>query len=280
MHKLKMLVRLSWAWWKGLLNLLLGRPKGIGRAIVVPGGVGRSGTNMVIGCFHNSPDTTTFFENDTRLYDNYHMRGDERLTELYRESRAPYFVFKALLESHRITDFLELFPGSKSIWIYRNVEDMVNSHMRNWPGHRESIDEIVKDASAGGYRAQRMTPETHELIKSLYKPEQSEEDCAALFWILRNRLFFDQSLDTNPDSLLFCYEKFVQNPEHHIRSLCAHTGIPYSPKIHSHIHARSISKNKPPVISAPIAAACAELYNKFEAVEQVHAARYQAAQNS
>lgn len=230
---------------------------------------------MVIGCFHNSPDTTTYFENDDRLYDNYHMREDARLKELYDASRAPYFVFKALLESHRITDFLNMFPGSKSIWIYRNVEDMINSHMRNWPGHRESIDEIVKDASAGGYRAQRMTPETHALIKSLYQPNQSEEDCAALFWILRNRLFFDQSLDTNPDSLLFCYEKFVQNPELHIRHLCTHTGIPYSPKIHSHIHARSISKNKPPVISAPIAAACDALYAQFEAVEHAHAARYQ-----
>lgn len=228
---------------------------------------------MMMDCFHRSPDTQTFFETDERLYEDYRLRPDERVREMHRRSRAPFFVFKALLESHRIVELMELSAGAKSVWIFRRVEDMLNSHLRNWPGHRESIDEIVTDPTAGGYRAERMTPETHDLIQSLYRPGQSEEDCVALFWILRNRPFFDQSLDVHPDSLLLCYERLVAEPLTHMKRLCAHSGLPYDPRMHEHIHARSVSKNDPPEVSAAILDECHRMYARFEHVERAHIER-------
>ncbi len=41
--------------------------------------------------------------------------------------------------------------------MFRNYDDVVNSHARSWPEGRNKIDDIVVDPDRGGWRAQGMT---------------------------------------------------------------------------------------------------------------------------
>ena len=67
-------------------------------------------------------------------------------------------------------------------------------HTQCWPGHRNGIDEIVREgAHAAGWRGDRMSDETLGLLCRQYSPAWNDATANAWFWYLRHQLFFDQS---------------------------------------------------------------------------------------
>ena len=65
------------------------------------------------------------------------------------------------------------------------------------------------------------------------------ESAAALFWLVRNRLYFEQGLAERPDVHLVCYERVVADPEAEIDALARFLGVEDSPERYAHIDRRS-----------------------------------------
>jgi hypothetical protein len=78
-----------------------------------------------------------------------------------------------------------------------------------------------------------------ELIRSFDFDAISAESGAALFWFLRNSLFFDMGLDERPDVALASYLHTVKEPEPAMRALCAFLDLPFKPELIAHIDRRA-----------------------------------------
>ena len=236
--------------------------------VILVSGVQRSGTNMLMDALERHWKTDVYHEYDSRAFDQYYMRDLATIEALHARSKARFFVIKALLEAHRLREIGDHFPGSKLVWMFRNYADMINSHMVSWPGFRERIDEIVVDPASAGFRGLGMSAQSLEFIRAHYRPDLNDASALALFWIYRNQLFFDQSLEEDPDSLVLRYEDIVTRPAPTLSKACERLGLPYSPGIHRHIHAKSISKRASPDIEAAIEGRCEAMLERLEAAAE------------
>lgn len=223
--------------------------------VLVPG-VQRSGTNMMMDVLEQSLDTAVFHETDRRAFDGYYLRPLPRLLDLRAKCRAPFFVLKALLDSHMTAELMSYLAPAKAIWIYRRFDDMVNSNLLSWPGGRNQIEDLMCDPLKTGYRARGMTAETLATVRAHYRPGMSDASAIALFWYYRNQLFFDQRLDSDPHVLLLRYEDIVTQPVPAIQRTCAFLGLGYSDRMGAEIHAQSVGRRPPADITPEIRTLC------------------------
>lgn len=233
--------------------------------ILVPG-VQRSGTNMLMDVFDLSFETDVFHERDPRAFDSYHLRPYVRQMDLRDQSFARFFVLKALLDSEKTSELLSFLAPAKAIWMFRNFDDMVNSNLRNWPGGRNQIEDLMRDPFKTGYRAWGMTEDTLDLIRQHYKPGMNDASAIALFWYYRNQLFFDQGLDQDERVIVVKYEDVARAPDQTLSWLCAELGLEFTPRMAGQIHAKSIGKRSPSDIEAEVRDLCSEMQLRFDKI--------------
>lgn len=253
---------------KRLFHYAKGYPRGHGKLVLVPG-VQRSGTNMVMDVLERSMLTEVYHERDQRAFQHCQLRASPEIRRLYDRSRAPFFVLKGLLDSHRVAEIREDFDESMVIWPYRDFRDMVNSHLVSWPGFRERIDEIVKGDVADNWRARGLSNNTLMEMRSVYREDLNEASCIALFWYMRNALFFDQQLHRDPGALLVRYESIVTEPDVAFQNICSHIGLPYQKNIHSIVHARSVAKRPAPPIDQKVEALCNSMLDRLVSADAI-----------
>lgn len=226
-------------------------------------GVHRSGTNMMMRILERSIDTDVFHESDARAFNNYMMRGDETIRGLVERSPSRRPVFKALHEAHELRTLMTKFQPSRSIWMYRHFDDVVNSILERWPGSRNMMDQIITRGDAGVWRGLGMTDRTRELLVSLYHESMNDATITALFWYQRNQLLFDQKLECDRHCMLVNYEELTQTPVENVRAICRFLNITYAGYMHSMVHAHSIAKRTSPPIEPPVRALCQDLHERL-----------------
>ncbi len=91
------------------------------------------------------------------------------------------------------------------------------------------------------------------------------ESAAAIFWYIRNSLFFEQGLDSRHDVMLVAYEELVSSPSRTLSRICDFIGISYEDRIAKDVHIRSVGKCHSKV-SNEIEVICEEMYQRFEDV--------------
>lgn len=233
------------------------------KIVVFVSGVHRSGTNMMMRVLERSIDTDVFHESDSRAFHHYMMRGDHDIRQLITISPSRRPVFKALHEAHKLRSLMESFSPSRSIWIYRHFDDVVNSITSRWPGLRNMMDEIVTRDDTGVWRGLGMTWQTRRLLASLYHENMNDASINALFWYQRNQLLFDQKLQSSQDCMLINYERLACEPADTTRSICRFLDIAYSSYMHGLVHARSIGKRSTPLIEPTVREFCEDLYERL-----------------
>ena len=249
--------------YKKLYQRTKGFSLGSGKLVLVPG-VQRSGTNMIMDVLERNRYTDVYHETDLRAFENYSLREIAQIRSLHGQSRAPFFVLKALQDSHRVAEIRSNFSESAILWPYRDYRDMVNSHIVSWPGGREHIDEIVKGQQLDNWRSRGLTEEIRKEMREVYREDLNTESCVALFWYMRNSLFFSQRLYSDSSVLLVKYESLVSDPAVGFEAICRHITLPYEPKMHTIVHARSLRKNSAPPIDAAIAEICDGLQTRLD----------------
>lgn len=243
---------------------ILGRKKDPRCILVV--GVQRSGTSMVMELFDRGLDYAVYSDNDGGVFDNFCLRPLEDVRRIVDAAPAPYVVMKPMTEMYKLRSLFETFPDSRAIWLYRSMEDVVNSHVRLWTGMPESMKRIKADRSWNDWRAGGISDEVYDIIQRYVHDDMDNATACALFWYIRNIQFFEQGYDRDQRVFLLPYDRFVRNPWSSFERLFQAMAIPLTSRMTMHIHARSIRKNAGPDVAANIRKLCDELSRRFDKV--------------
>jgi len=232
-------------------------------------GAQRSGTNMFGDCFKRVLEIEYYPENNPIAFENYRLKNDKWVRELIEGSRYKYVLFKPLTDSHRVPELLDLVGRGKALWMFRRYEDRVNSSVKRFGDHNLRV---LKDFSKGEnmriWQAQGLQEDDWEFIRQFDYAALSPESASAIFWYLRNKLYFNQELETREDVCLVCYEKLVQCAEPVMRAVCKFIGCDYRPFMVRHIFQSSIGRGKPPEIDEQLHAKCCDMYEKLISVSR------------
>lgn len=205
-------------------------------------GLQRSGTNMVVRGLERSPEFEVRNENDRAAFARFQLRPDGVVRDLIDRSRHRYVLLKPLCDSHRVDHLLDGLgtaqPG-RALWVYRGVDGRARSAVAKFgDANRRVLTEIASGEAGEQWQAQRLSAESLDLIRSLDCASLSPESAAALFWFVRNSLYFELGLHERDDIALVSYERFVAEPETSMRELAAFAGFAFDPSLVAHVDPR------------------------------------------
>jgi hypothetical protein len=195
---------------------------------------------------------------DTKVYGEYSKLSSQdfakglRLNPLdlvkeeIRKDRAPFIVLKPLVESQNILQLLGYFEESRALWVYRDYRDVAMSNLTHF-GNRNGIDDLrpIVANEPNNWRSEGASENVREIVARHFSENMSPYDAAVLFWFARNSLFFESSLDVNPDVLMCRYEDLVSSPVEVVRRVYNLLGQNYpGDKITAGIHSQSLRKGE------------------------------------
>ena len=241
------------------------RSHGVAAGTAVPVwlvGVQRSGTNMVVRGLEESPEVEVHNENDGGAFDHFRLRPDPVVRRIVLESRHRYVLFKPLCDSHRVDELLALDTpaAGRAIWAYRSVDGRVRSALAKFGDtNLRVLTEIAAGRGGDMWQAQRLSGDAMDLIRSFDWTTMSPASAAALFWYVRNNLFFDLGLDQRDDVLLSGYDALVADPEVGAQALASFLGLPWHPGLAAHMERRSPRQSNPRDLDSRVRRLCDEL---------------------
>ncbi len=230
-------------------------------------GAQRSGTNMILRGLEALPEIEVRNENDRQAFDRFRLRDDSGIARLIAGSAHKFILFKPLCDSQRIDHLLDdIGFGGKAIWAYRNYQDRARSAVAkfgaaNW----RILRDIAAGNADGSWQGERISDETLALVKGFDFDTLSEFDAAALFWYVRNVLYFELALDERPDVRLVSYDDFVDDADQVMQGVCRFVDIPYSPNLIAHVGQRHDSSRTELPLNDQIRDLCDSLQRHLDA---------------
>ena len=250
-------------------------------------GVQRSGTNMLVRGLEADPSFDVCNENDRRAFERFLLKPLPQIRAVVEASGHRSVLFKPLAESHRTPELLDRLgtpSPPRAIWAYRDVDGRVRSAVAKFGENNlialRSIAEGSGDHdwSVGG-PAQEMidtirdglSPDSLELIRSLDLARFDAAGGAALFWYLRNRLYFELGLHERQDILLSSYQAMIADPPSTMRPLCAFLDVPFTEGLVAHVDQRSAGPQEPLRLPQEVRDLCDALQAKLDEAARAEA---------
>jgi len=211
-------------------------------------GCQRSGTTLALNVVGRSPKVHSYHEGDGVILDMEYARiiSDDAIRKAIAKTPEPIMLFKPLNDSQHADHLLGLHENAKAIWIYRHYRDVVDSAVKKWGDAQRTI---MLQVSEGVYTdpgnkaiGERVTPENLKMVRRIMAKGLSSGEGAALLWYLRNSIYFDLGLQTNPRVLLCKYEDLVREPDKQFEALFRFIGAGYSPEYTADVHTSSVKK--------------------------------------
>lgn len=205
-------------------------------------GVQRSGTNMLVRGLERAPEFEVHNEDDRRAFQRFRLRSDDEIRALVSRSGHAYVLFKPLCDSHRATELLDDLgapSAGRAIWIYRHYEGRARSAVAMFGSNNLNVlRELRAGHGQGRWQAQGLSAASWDLIASTDYEALSPEAAAALFWCVRNEIYFEQGLDARSDVMLVSYEAFLEAPTATMGALCNFLEFAYDDRLVAHIRRR------------------------------------------
>jgi len=224
---------------------------------------------MLIRGFRSLPEFEVHNEDDREAFNRFQLRPDPVIRALVERSRHAYVLFKPLCDSHRVPELLgDLGTPSRgrAIWIYRAVEGRARSAVAAFGANNLNVmSDIAAGRGIDRWQAQGLSDASLELIRSRDYSDLTPEDGAALFWLVRNSMYFEHGLHDRDDVMLVSYDAFVAEPERTMRSLCRFLEFPYSERLVEHVERRSPRSRAPLGLNPDIGGRCEELQRRLDA---------------
>lgn len=208
-------------------------------------GAQRSGTNMVTHGLAMAPEFAVYNEGDRRAFDRYRLRDQQAILELVTKSRHQYVLFKPILDSHRAVELLDGFAWiqpPRALWVYRDVRSRAHSAVAKFGDsnlrvlRRRQETPGFRHWQLGGERG--LSAESAALLDAYDARDLSAAEGAALFWLVRNRIVFEQHLDERDDVLVVSYESFLRHPEATMAGVCRFLEFPFRDALVAHVERR------------------------------------------
>jgi hypothetical protein len=243
------------------------RPPG-GTAVFLVG-VQRSGTNMLVHGLERSPEFAVYNENHRAAFSRFQLRPDPVIRRLVEQSRHPYVLFKPLCDSHRTPELLDglgLERSPRALWAYRSVDGRARSAVAKFGDvNLRVLRELANGGGRTRWQAQRLSSDSLQLIASFDWDRMGPLDAAALFWYVRNRLYFELGLAGRPDVLVVSYDAMVAQPEAEMARICQFLGVAYDRRLIAHVTPRPAGHADVLQLDHRIRDRCEELSARLEA---------------
>ncbi|MCG8650040.1 MAG: sulfotransferase, partial [Pirellulales bacterium] len=229
-------------------------------------GCQRSGTTL-LGRVLERDHRALVMQEDSILTGTSHgrlrLKALDEVETLIGQVRHPLIVVKPLVESQRAGEILDRFPDSRAIWMHRDVQDVVNSHVKRFKGQRTFLDALL-GGGEDDWRAQNTSAETREVIAKYHHAEISREDAAALIWIARNRLLFEQDLIDHPRLFVLDYRDLVLHSNDKLQAIYESLDLdfPRSP-LAQVIDDKSLNQGSRITLNEEIAQLCDQLADRL-----------------
>lgn len=242
-----------------LLPILLGFNKS--KRLLFIFGVQRSGTSVTFQTFSRFFGVKGYgeFSDLSSLCDEkLRLSSFKRVKHIINKNVEPYIINKPLVESQVADIVLKNFDYSIGIWMYRDYRDVVNSFHKKFGESigRHHIDLIIK-GDLNNWRSERVPEKFQKLAIDLNENELTNHDCTALYWYIRNSLYFEYQFYNISNLKLVSYEVFVQNPFHFITKICNLWDYKYKIDFTKlNFNTKSINRDTPPNIKPDIKKLC------------------------
>jgi hypothetical protein len=205
-------------------------------------GVQRSGTNMLVRGLERAPEFEVHNENDRATFDRFRLRPDPVIRSVVMRSPHEFVLFKPLCDSHRTAELLDGLgtpTSGRAIWAYRAVDGRVRSALAKFgDSNLRALSRIASGGGARMWQAQGLSEESLELIRGFDYARLDPASAAALFWYVRNSLYFELGLSERADVIPLSYEAMLARPEETMRGLCAFLELPFTPALIEHVEQR------------------------------------------
>jgi Sulfotransferase family len=230
-------------------------------------GLQRSGTNMIARGLEEAPEFEVRNENDRGAFERFQLRPNDVIRQIVAESGQRYVLFKPLCDSHRTPQLLDELrtpsPG-RAIWAYRDVDGRVRSALAKFGSNNlDVLSRIAAGNGEGMWQAAGLSEQNRALLGRFDYATMSPESAAALFWYVRNSLYFELGLDQRADVLLVSYDAMVADPRSEMERICAFLGLEYRPELDAHVDARAVSADPPLAINDEVRRLCDELTSRL-----------------
>jgi len=251
------------AWWRRSHDY---RPQAVPVFLV---GVQRSGTNMLVRGIERSLGFEVRNENDGAAFERFRLRSDEVIRSIVVESKHAFVLFKPLCDSHRVVELLDDLgtpSAGRAIWEYRGFEGRVRSSIAKFgDSNLRALRVIAAGRGEHLWQAGGLSARALEQIRSFAFDHMSPASASALFWYVRNSLYFDLELDRRDDVRLVSYDAMIADPDRTMRGLCAFLGVTYRPEFIGHIRPRTSQDRAAMAVDPKIATLCESLQERLAA---------------
>jgi hypothetical protein len=220
-------------------------------------GLQRSGTNMLVRGLDAAPEVEVRNENDRAVFHRFRLRGDDVLLDVIGRSRHAVVLVKPLCDSHRVASLLDLGGDARALWMWREPDDRARSEVAKFGDANLRALRAIAAGDREIWQAGGLTPASVELVSSFDLPAMDPHTGAALFWYVRNELYFTLGLDRRSDVLLVSYGHMVADPVGAARRVGDFIGLPYRPEFSASVAA---GPSRPPLpIDPRVRALCDDL---------------------
>jgi hypothetical protein len=224
---------------------------------------------MLTRGLRSSPEFEIYNENSQAAFHRFQLRPDPVIRRLVESSRHSYILFKPLCDSHRVGHLLDLLapaqPG-KAIWMYRSVDGRVRSALGHFGQHNREVLTEIAAGERGSWQAQGLSQESLELISRFDYDQITATSAAALFWYVRNSMYFELGLYGRRDVSLVSYDAMIRDPEESMRALCSFLSFPYAPSLIAHIRRGTPREHEPLKIDPIVRQHCDTLQERLDSL--------------
>ncbi len=227
-------------------------------------GLQRSGTTMTMHVLQSCPDVLVYNEHDNnRVFQRCLLRDEETVQKAIDECPYPFVAFKPISDSHRAAEIVDRYESARALWLFRDYQDVANSSMRKWENSTRAISLVCEGQTGGGWFQDGISPQTLEVLRSVYNKSLSPHDLLCLVWWARNNLFFEQGLQDRTDFKPVFYDALVEDIEHRFAEIMDFLSIPFRPWTISQVHGESVRRHGATVLDQRVEQLCRDLRERL-----------------
>jgi hypothetical protein len=247
---------------KKLLGFARGNPR---KSPVLIAGLQRSGTTMLMNIFHLHPETDVFDEaRESKSFFDFRIRSVDIVRQVIADSHFRFPCFKIIADSHILPAIMRGLPDAKVIWMYREYSANAASRLKKFPHATAAIRAVCEGRLGGGWFAEGVSTAIRRSLQGLDRSGFSDFDYACLVWWVRNQIFFDLGLATDPRVRLLRYETLVVDPRSTMNDLFRWLDMPSSGQSMRFVHAQSLFKRDLPSLDPQVETLCSGLQQRLD----------------